>query len=181
MLFRSFLLRCSFSPALLGLGLAVLAGCQPRIGNACRRDLECFQDGSRFCDLSQPGGYCSVAGCSPISCPKDGSVCVQFASSASPVDGCENPNRPSPYARNYCMQTCGSDSDCRADYECIDLAGNDPWGAEVVQADPLRTTVCVARLASQPVDPDRENGVCQVPPDASAGGADGQGGFGGGR
>ncbi len=78
------------------------------------------------------------------------------------------------------MQTCGSDADCRADYECVDLAGDDPWGAEVVQAEPIRTTVCVARLSSKPVDPDRENGVCQVPPAGSAGGADGLGGFGGG-
>jgi hypothetical protein len=139
-----------------------------------------MQDGSRYCDLSQPNGYCTIAGCGPTSCPKDGSVCVMFASASSPVEGCNNPNRPSPYARNYCMQTCGSDSECRDGYECRDLSKPDPWGAEVVQANAARTTVCVAKLQGEEVPQDQNNGVCLVPEgDGGAGGA-GAGGSGAG-
>lgn len=59
-------------------GFAVLtAACGSHIGDSCSTNVDCAQDGTRDCDLSQPGGYCTVNGCDEYSCP-DSSVCVRI-------------------------------------------------------------------------------------------------------
>ncbi len=89
-------------PALL------LAACAPEIGDPCTTSVDCSVQGERECDLTQPGGYCTVRHCDPDGCP-DGTLCVQW--------------RPEPprSAESWCMQPCESDADCRASegYACV--------------------------------------------------------------
>ena len=73
-------------------------GCAPQVGDACVSNLDC---GSQVqCDQSQPGGYCTVSGCIPGSCP-DESTCVEFET-----------------GETWCMAMCKTAEDCRAGYEC---------------------------------------------------------------
>lgn len=156
------LARCKLAvPA--SLALAVLAGCQPDIGDACSVDAECSATGERVCDTSQPGGYCTIFGCSPTSCPSDESICIAFGHIVSTVPECVNPNRTSPYTRNVCMATCGGSGDCRSGYDCVNLAEANPWGAEVIQRSPRTTRVCVAIMTASPLPEDRAGDVCRQP------------------
>src|SRR5690606_38128452 len=148
------------SRLLVGLGSLWLVACQPDIGDSCSVDSECSRTGERICDTSQPGGYCTIFGCSPTSCPSSESVCVSFGSVLSTVPGCDNPNRTSPYARNACMKTCSDSGDCRDDYVCVDMAQDNPWGATVVQSDPKSTKICIAPMSGGPIPEDRANGGC---------------------
>ena len=65
--------------------LAALSfGCAPQIGDECETSVDCSQGGERLCDITQPGGYCTVFNCEPNSCPEDESLCVQFGAVRSP-------------------------------------------------------------------------------------------------
>lgn len=90
---------------------ALASGCAPRIGDGCYSQTNCSINGDRVCDITQPGGYCTVFDCSPDTCPDD-SVCVRFEPDTARL------------ARNVCMRRCSGDGDCRADrgYHCV---GND--------------------------------------------------------
>jgi hypothetical protein len=97
---------------LAALACAMLAiGCAPRIGDGCYSQTNCSINGDRVCDITQPGGYCTVFDCSPDTCPDD-SVCVRFEPDTARL------------SRNVCMRRCSSDGDCRTDkgYRCV---GND--------------------------------------------------------
>lgn len=85
--------------------LVVLGGCQPLIGDDCQTNLDCSEDGDRFCDRTQPNGYCTIVDCTPGSCPHEG-ACVQFFEGV--------------HARNYCMRQCEGNGDCRGSYTCTD-------------------------------------------------------------
>jgi hypothetical protein len=72
--------------ALLALS-AILLGCQAKIGDPCRRSIDCSFTGERICDLSNrvnkagtptPNGQgeCMIEGCGRGSCPKEAS-CVK--------------------------------------------------------------------------------------------------------
>jgi len=75
----------------LGLGvLATLAACGRSIGDACLISTDCSATGDRSCDLSQPGGYCTVEGCDDHSCPSD-SVCVRFFPIDFLTEACQRP------------------------------------------------------------------------------------------
>ena len=76
--------------------------------------------------MTQPGGYCTLAGCQLGSCP-DEAVCVTFWQYTR--DG-DDRNRTSV---NYCMRKCDDNSDCRDDegYRC--MSGKD---AAACKADP---------------------------------------------
>ena len=94
--------------ALLTLTLGMLAmGCSPRIGDGCGSSTNCSVNGDRLCDITMPGGYCTVFDCTADACPDDG-VCVRF----QPV--------PARLARNVCMRRCGADGECRVNegYRC---------------------------------------------------------------
>jgi hypothetical protein len=54
-----------------------LSGCGRSIGDQCQLNTDCSPNGDRTCDLSQPGGYCTVEGCDQTSCPSD-SACMRF-------------------------------------------------------------------------------------------------------
>jgi hypothetical protein len=122
---------------------AVAAGCKPKIGDDCRISTDCSAAGDRLCDITAPGGYCTIFSCEPGTCPEDESLCVEFGARRSVR--CDPEYTRSPYARTFCMAHCDSNSDCRSGYVCADVGDtNNPWGA-------------------QPIDTNRGNKVCLVP------------------
>lgn len=103
---------------------ATASGCAPRIGDGCYSQTNCSINGDRVCDITQPGGYCTVFDCSPDTCPDD-SVCVRFEPDTSRL------------SRNVCMRRCSGDGDCRTDkgYHCVgnetgELRGDGGVGAD---------------------------------------------------
>jgi len=120
---------------LLALLIALAAGCKPKIGDDCKISTDCSAAGDRLCDITAPGGYCTVFNCEPGACPEDESLCVQFGAQRSPVDACQDPQSPSPYARTFCMATCDSDSDCRDGYQCEALDVDNEWNAILIDTD----------------------------------------------
>lgn len=149
-------------------------GCQPRVGDDCVRNQDCSGETQRLCDTSQPGGYCTLANCTPTSCPESESICVAFNSSRSTAPGCENPGRASPYVKNFCMLICSGDEDCRAGYACIDVGVENPWGAAVIQRDPGTTKICAFPASGGPIDPGRSTDVCTGDASGAEGGAGGE-------
>lgn len=146
-----------FPLAFIFFGLA----CQSKIGDDCVTDLDCSQVGDRVCDTTQPNGYCTQVDCDPYSCPEKESVCVAFNHSVSDVGACNTRGETSPYRRTFCMQTCKGADDCRSGYACMDMTGDDPWGAEVIQDEPKRTTVCVLSMSYKEIEEDRSDEVCR--------------------
>ena len=67
--------------AVLVTGVVLIAlagvGCGHNIGDGCSINTDCSPNNDRTCDLSQPGGYCTIEGCDQSSCPSD-SACVRF-------------------------------------------------------------------------------------------------------
>ncbi|MFW2389934.1 MAG: hypothetical protein ACN4G0_16465 [Polyangiales bacterium] len=83
-------------------GLA-LTGCKMRIGDSCGNSTDCSVTGERQCDLSQPGGYCTVFSCDPDTCPEGACVEWRFV--------------PRRTAETLCKKTFKSNGDCgRAQY-----------------------------------------------------------------
>jgi hypothetical protein len=133
----------------LAVAALLFAGaCGSEIGDSCQSATDCESDGTRVCDLvSDSDGYCTIIGCDHDSCP-DEAVCVRFfggtfanktcnhatedllASDGTrePTDDCSLDEfctlqdhcalRASEI--RYCMRSCSSNDDCRADYECRD-------------------------------------------------------------
>ena len=131
--------------ALLSLALVVpLMACGKKIGDECQTQFDCNdEDDTRSCDISQPGGYCTIDGCDERSCP-DEAVCLRFfpryellSRSCDPTiadgrpTGCESheiclsAGRCAPRATELrrCMLSCGDNGDCRDDYECRTVGG----------------------------------------------------------
>ncbi len=94
--------------------------CKPQIGDACKTSVDCSQTGDRLCDITQPGGYCTVFNCEPGSCPSD-SACIAFDTEVSSLPLCRSYNGLSRLTRSYCLANCGSNSDCRSGYVCENL------------------------------------------------------------
>ncbi len=150
---RTLSLAAALSLAALGVG------CQPAIGDECESSVDCSQGGDRLCDLTQPGGYCTIFDCEPGTCPDD-SVCVAFGTQLSPLPGCAGGHEFSRFTRSFCMAPCGSDSDCRSGYVCEDLGLSDnPWSAVVLDADRSQR-VCIVPYSAAPVPEDRPTDVC---------------------
>lgn len=148
---------------LLLCALAALAGaCKPKIGDDCQISTDCSAAGDRLCDITAPGGYCTMFNCEPGTCPDGESLCVEFGAQRASAAKCQDKQSPSPYARAFCMATCDEDSDCRGGYTCQDLSrSGNAWEAVLI-------------------DRNRGNKACVVPstqrePDA---GADAPSGFG---
>jgi hypothetical protein len=164
--FLSFVRSALAAPAAFAALAAVagLAGCQPQIGDKCNLNTECAVSGTRQCDTSLPGGYCTVFNCGPNSCP-DQSACYLFHAE---VQGCPyNDHQPSRTAHSFCMKDCHQDGDCRAGYVCRsrqDLAGP-PWDALLLD-DNQDQKICVP-LSDQTFasgTPDASPLVCQADP-----------------
>jgi hypothetical protein len=132
--------RCGLLLAAVSLALFVAAGmaCSRKIGDSCTTSTDCDPTGgTRTCDLSQPGGYCILEGCDARSCPSD-SVCVRFfpdvllladppkcdpslvVSGCAPDEVCldEGICARQSWEKRDCVQSCGSDGDCRGGYSC---------------------------------------------------------------
>jgi hypothetical protein len=142
--FRTFL-----SFALLG---ASLAGCQPKIGDACELATDCSATGARLCDRSMPGGYCTLFNCEPGSCPEDEGVCVAFDPELDPACGPLDDAQPARFLRTFCMAPCGSGDDCREGYACLEPSVQ---GAKIVDPSPVSRRVC---LRASSVGPSSSNG-----------------------
>jgi hypothetical protein len=83
-----------------------VAACAPELGDSCKNATDCSIQGTRTCDKSQPGGYCTIANCDKGGCGSGG-VCVRF-----------RPDEPR-VSSSYCMRSCSSTGDCdRDDYVC---------------------------------------------------------------
>lgn len=106
--------------------------CGKEIGDGCTTNVDCAQDGTRDCDLSQPGGYCTVNGCDEISCPSE-AFCIRTFPYETPGLACttdadcmsaellclpEGFCVPRASERRYCERKCGSNGDCRGGYVC---------------------------------------------------------------
>ena len=177
---------------LLALLLAAFAfGCTPKIGDSCTTSTNCSASGDRLCDITQPGGYCTIFNCEPGTCP-DNSVCINFGTRLSPANDCSLSNSNSPYQRSFCMAPCSSPGDCRGGYDCVNLSGKltdgngksiPPNGVGAVLADSSGDgRVCVPKTPEgvKDVAAGTPSGVCNGDPDAGPLGSDtGNGGAGG--
>lgn len=88
---------------LLGAG-----GCRREIGDDCQTSVDCDPNGTRACDLSQPGGYCTIVGCDEKSCPES-SVCVRYF--------------PEKYLTTSCNPACEDIQLCRTGETCDEDGG----------------------------------------------------------
>jgi hypothetical protein len=154
---------------------ATAAGCKPKIGDDCQLSTDCSASGDRLCDITAPGGYCTVFNCEPGTCPEDESLCVQFGAQRSPIAACEDLQAPSPYARAFCMATCSDDADCRDGYRCEDLSNPDnAWGALLIDRE-RGNRACVVPLAGEPVSDEERDAafgdVCRAELPAAGGAA----------
>jgi hypothetical protein len=136
-------------------GLAVLAGCSPKIGDKCTVSTDCSVQGDRLCDPTQPGGYCTIFNCEPNKCP-DEAVCVAFNEAS-----CSSPALSRRFQRTFCMLVCQSDSDCRAGYQCLDTT-SDP-ARQVVDVNPQSRKICTFPSSGPMPMPGPDPAVCQIP------------------
>ncbi len=86
------------------------------MGDSCATNADCSPLGDRFCDVSAPGGYCTVEGCdirlvngtTTDTCPSE-AVCVRFFSPlANKTCDPTHPSGCSPSERCLC-----DEADCR--------------------------------------------------------------------
>jgi hypothetical protein len=114
--------------------LALTAGaCGHDIGDDCKTSVDCDPNGTRSCDISQPGGYCTIAGCDETSCPS-GSTCVRYfpvsllparSSAATSVMMCDPTGAPGACPAGQICSSSGSCAECdaaREDVTCDGLA-----------------------------------------------------------
>lgn len=144
-----------FSAVFVGAVVSVVAGagCADEIGDECSLSSDCAADGSRFCDNTQPSGYCTVVGCDYNTCPEE-SECVRFFTGSfanrtcdpstedlgtdmcAPDEVCAIDGRCAPSASElrFCMRKCSDNGDCRSGYECRTLELMRSHGGEPVVA-----------------------------------------------
>lgn len=95
--------------ACIALALSLSFGaCAPEVGDDCETGLDCSAAGTRLCDRTQPGGYCTIQGCEKGTCPEE-AVCVQFRPESARL------------SVTYCMYHCEDNGDCRTEdgYACM--------------------------------------------------------------
>ena len=152
-------LGCSFRLLLLLVLAAVAFGCKPDIGDKCTTSTDCSIAGERLCDLTQPGGYCTIFNCEPNLCPEN-SVCVAFGERTCSVQAVTLRFR-----RTFCMASCEKDNDCRGDaYRCVDISTD--TSRRVVDTNPESHRVCGIPAAYDVPSVSPNPAVC-YPSDAS--------------
>jgi hypothetical protein len=150
-----------FRPLLVLCLLAlVVPACGKDIGDECSTNIDCANDGTRDCDLSQPGGYCTVNGCDEKLCPGE-AACIRIFPYEAPGAACslEVPCPSSEIClpdgfcvprvteRRYCLKKCGGNGDCRGGYVCREagMEGRQPvtntYGSIALVANPNQSTV----------------------------------------
>jgi hypothetical protein len=110
----------------LVVGVVFLApACGRKIGDECVAAADCNPNGSRQCDRSQPGGYCTIMGCDEKSCPEE-AVCIRyfpseyFTVACNPC--CEDWPENSPLRPGCTVYDCPSGhpiDDCTVDEICL--------------------------------------------------------------
>ena len=148
------------SLVILALSSLLAAACGSEIGDSCSTNVDCAQNGSRDCDRSQPGGYCTINGCDEKSCP-DEAVCIRIFPYEAPGAACASdadcisselclPDGfcvPRISERRFCQRKCGGNGDCRGAYECRQAgiegvpASQSPSGSIALVANPPEGTV----------------------------------------
>lgn len=116
----------------------IAAGCGKEIGDECVIASDCDPNGTRQCDSSSVGGYCTVQGCDFDTCPEE-AACIRFftghfenrccaedcadrvSCSLDELCSLEGHCVPRQSEVRYCMRRCDSNDDCRDGYECRDL------------------------------------------------------------
>jgi hypothetical protein len=131
----------TLAPLVLLLVVATGAGCKREIGDECTTAADCNPNGTRSCDQSQPGGYCTIQGCDETSCPEE-AACIRYFPAQYLTKPCDptNPSvvptgcaadeiclreglcAPMSEELRYCAKKCDGVGDCRGGYECR-LAG----------------------------------------------------------
>ncbi len=111
------------------------AACEDKIGDACDFNVDCSTKGDRLCDLSSPGGYCTIENCNAGSCP-DEAVCIAFYPVAflnHPCDpdledtlDCAVPDPSDPDPTNWCNQ-CTPDELCIQSGFCASKSNTRRW------------------------------------------------------
>ena len=138
------------------LGVLGTWGCKPKIGEDCATSTDCSISGDRLCDVTQPGGYCTVFNCEPNTCPTE-AACVAFSEGT-----CSTASSSTRFRRTFCMRECEDDSDCRSGYLCLDLSRD--ASRRVVDTDSGKRVCVLPSSNSAPPTPDPP--VC-FPSDAS--------------
>jgi hypothetical protein len=150
---------------LIALAALTLGACGHDIGDNCLSSADCDPNGTRACDLSQPGGYCTIVGCDETTCPSN-SACIRYfpqkflTKPCTPGlngEGCDADEvclDPDPTAPNnpgdgmglcakrtseqrQCAKTCSNNSDCRGGYQC---RKSGTGGALLLSTNPTATT-----------------------------------------
>lgn len=119
------------SSAAILLSSLTLYACGPEIGDDCSDSLDCATDGSRYCDTTQPDGYCLIPGCRADECPEE-AVCVRFGEDER--------------ARTFCMAHCGDSGDCRGGYSCMESGSIGDLMVEIIDDAPHGSTFCMERV-----------------------------------
>ena len=146
---------------LLALGALGAFGCKPKIGEDCAISTDCSLSGDRLCDITQPGGYCTVFNCEPGQCP-DEAACTAFSEGT-----CSTSSVSTRLRRTFCMKTCEDDGDCRGGYRCLDTT-KDP-ARTVVDINPPNRRICAVPTPPLPPDtpPSQRDPATCFPSDAS--------------
>jgi hypothetical protein len=115
--------------------LPVLWACGRKIGDECKTQFDCNEEeDTKTCDISQPGGYCTIEGCDETSCPEE-AVCMRFYPAEEFLtDTCQPGPQSSCDAHEVCLESgwcapraseqrrcllrCKDNGDCRDEYEC---------------------------------------------------------------
>ena len=122
------------TPWALLCGALLVAACSKHIGDDCKTSVDCSQEGDRACDISQPGGYCTIEGCDERTCPSE-AVCIRFFPTRYLTKACrkDHPEEdcafdelclqdgrcaPRSTERRFCAYHCTDNGDCRGGYEC---------------------------------------------------------------
>lgn len=145
---------------ILMLAAGLTPACKVEIGDECELDVDCSANMDRYCDRSQPSGYCLIIGCGPGECPGEAS-CVEFTTPCPTGEGYEDdtdadtdadtetdaewdkcrliePNR----GRTYCLKHCNKTKDCRGGYQCVDAS---ELSAAIIDLSGKHTKICVPK------------------------------------
>jgi hypothetical protein len=117
--------------SIMSLFLLILSGCGPEIGDNCDDSLDCAIDGSRFCDFTQPEGYCLIAGCRADECPEE-AVCVEFGGDEQ--------------ARTFCLLRCEENGDCRSGYDCRATDSDGDILVVILDEQPESDRYCIEKI-----------------------------------
>ncbi|HEY6559728.1 MAG TPA: hypothetical protein VI072_20740 [Polyangiaceae bacterium] len=145
----------------------VFVACKPEIGDECELSTDCSATGDRLCDLTQPGGYCTMFNCEPGSCPEE-AVCIGYGNVLASAPACQDPQASRRLQRTFCLKSCDSDDDCRGGYDCVDMKRYGERGVVVVERAGKSGKVCAVPISSEQPDLDRASDVCTGRSDGGA-------------